>query len=286
MAEPRTDPSTEPAAPTMAPSMRKMRCTVRVVVPVAFRIPISRAFWTTETHQHAGDAERHGEHDEDLDHPARGRLRAQADEQLLVEAHPAVGDEAGAPPISRASRSASKISATLSSMVVTPPGRSSIVCADAQRDEDPALVHVLVAEVEDARDGEDVAAPLGAWTSRILSPTATPRSLRQHGADDGLGALQREARRRPSSGRSSMTRCEARRVDAPQRHRLGGRPPAREGRAGRPWAWPPRRPGSASTDRSTCCHCSMERMRLAGPSRPGRPPAAGEGSGRATRSGA
>ena len=110
-------------------------------------------------HQHAGDAERHRDDHEDLDHVARAVLRAEPDEKLLVERHPAVGRQAGARARcpGRSSRR-SKISRHPDLDGGDAPGQVEQGLGAAQGDQHPALVHVLVAEVEDAADGEDVAA--------------------------------------------------------------------------------------------------------------------------------
>src|SRR5512137_74171 len=176
--------------------------------------------------EHAGDAQRHGEHHEDLDHPARRRLGPEADEQLLVQPHPAVGGEAVAPLDLAGQPLGLEDLRDLGLDGGDAPGDVEHGLGRAERDEDPALVHVLVAEVEDARDGEDVAAPLRRGEPDLV-PDGDAEVARQDGPDDGLGPLEREAARDHLRGDLDDP-LEARRVDPAQRHRLGGRAPARE----------------------------------------------------------
>ena len=160
--------------------MRKIRITVPVLVPVALRMPIWRLFWMTETPR-------------TLAMPSATAMMTKVwiiTEELLCafsparscwfSLHPALGGAARSRRRGRrAIPSASKTSATFTSMVVMPAGQVEQRLGLAERDQDPALVHVLVPDVEDPRDGEDVAAPLAPSAIRILSPTDDAEVVRR-----------------------------------------------------------------------------------------------------------
>ena len=169
-------PTSEPASPRTAPWTRKIRTICAVRVPIALRIPISRGLLDDGDDEDARDAEGDRDDDEELDHPARGALGPEPDEELLVQLHPAVGLQAGPG----------------RDLLRDPLGGEDLVdlqldrrdaareveerLGRAQGDEDPPLVQVLVADVEDARDEEDVGAARRASRGAPCRPTETPRS--------------------------------------------------------------------------------------------------------------
>jgi len=173
---PSAQPTREPASATTAPWMRKIVSTERREAPIARRMPISRDFCTTETTST----------DEIPKATAMATKNWIIAEEPLCPRRPTSNSAlvfiqlSAVRPVRAAmvfaTASALKRSSTVRSMFVTPPARSSRVCADrsvmmthrrfrsrSPRSKIPATVTTCVRPP--------------AATRRILSPTEAPRSF-------------------------------------------------------------------------------------------------------------
>ena len=88
---PSAEPITEPAMPKQAALDQEHALDPPRGRPDGAEDPDLARLLDDRHDEHAGDAERHRDDDEELDHGLRARLRRQPGEQLGVDLHPAIG---------------------------------------------------------------------------------------------------------------------------------------------------------------------------------------------------
>ena len=227
-------------------------------VPVALRMPISRDFWMTDTPSTLAIPSATASTTRIWIIQLEADWERRPTSSCRLSSIQLSAERPWRRSISRASRSASKISSTLTSMVVAPPGMSSRVCAERSGTNTHRAFTSLLPRSKTPETVNTSPRPSGV-AIRTLSPTPIPRSA---ASTVPTIASDPSSAKRPAFilGTTSMTRTKLsgsmpRSVtDLVAGPRVAKAAPAAVGVAATT-------PGMVAIEAITCCHCSMERIR-------------------------